>query len=69
MHCLLNPLYLQHTPSSYLAEMRLTTAEKLAQTQEMHPPRIVELLDIAETSHQKVEQGWEFVGSNGGRML
>ena len=46
---------LQHTPSSYLAEMRLTTEEKLAGTREMYPPRIIELLDMGTTSHQKVE--------------
>ena len=48
------PLILQHTPSSYLAEMRLTTEEKLGQTKEAYPPRIIELLDLATTSHQKV---------------
>lgn len=44
----------QNTPSGYLAEMRLTTEERLSRTTEMYPPQIVELLDIGVTSHQKV---------------
>lgn len=34
--------------------MKLTTEEKLSRTTEMHPPQIIELLDIG-TSHQKVQ--------------
>ena len=30
----------------YLAEMSLTTSEKLSQTREMYPPRIIEFMDI-----------------------
>jgi len=47
----------KHTPSSYLADMSLTTQEKLGQTREAYPPRIIELLDITTTSHQKVGDG------------
>ncbi|XP_067402985.1 hydrocephalus-inducing protein homolog isoform X1 [Emydura macquarii macquarii] len=41
------------TPSAFLKEMLLTTEQKLASTHEMRPPRIIELLDMSETSHQK----------------
>ncbi|KAM4722980.1 hydrocephalus-inducing protein homolog [Rhinophrynus dorsalis] len=41
------------TPSAFLREMSLTTEQKLASTREMHPPRIIELLDMSETTHQK----------------
>uniref|UniRef100_A0A8C8S7Z5 HYDIN n=1 Tax=Pelusios castaneus TaxID=367368 RepID=A0A8C8S7Z5_9SAUR len=44
---------LQLTPSAFLKEMLLTTEQKLASTHEMRPPRIIELLDMSETSHQK----------------
>lgn len=44
----------QHTPSSYLFEMKQTTEEKLAGTREMYPPKIIQLLDIGTSSHQKV---------------
>ena len=44
---------LQHSPSSFLAEMKQTTEEKLAATQEMYPPKIIELLDIGTTSLRK----------------
>lgn len=45
---------LQHTPSSYLTEMKMNTEERLARITEMYPPPITELLDIAASSHQKV---------------
>ncbi|NXU58594.1 HYDIN protein, partial [Turnix velox] len=41
------------TPSAFLKEMSLTTAQRLASTQKMKQPRIIQLLDISETSHQK----------------
>ncbi|XP_054856814.1 hydrocephalus-inducing protein homolog [Eublepharis macularius] len=41
------------TPSAFLKEMSLTTEQKLASTHEMRLPRIVQLLDMSETSHQK----------------
>ena len=44
----------QSSPSSYLAEMKMSTEERLARITEMYPPVITELLDIGVTSHQKV---------------
>ncbi|XP_064315287.1 hydrocephalus-inducing protein homolog [Phalacrocorax carbo] len=41
------------TPSAFLKEMSLTTEQRLASTQEMRRPRIIQLLDMSETSHQK----------------
>ncbi|KAM6352746.1 hydrocephalus-inducing protein homolog isoform 6-T13 [Alca torda] len=41
------------TPSAFLKEMSLTTEQRLASTREMRRPRIIQLLDISETSHQK----------------
>ncbi|XP_067327017.1 hydrocephalus-inducing protein homolog [Anolis sagrei] len=41
------------TPSAFLKEMSLTTEQRLACTREMRRPRIVQLLDMSETSHQK----------------
>ncbi|XP_025030908.1 hydrocephalus-inducing protein homolog, partial [Python bivittatus] len=41
------------TPSAFLKEMSLTTEQRLANTHEMRLPRIVQLLDMSETSHQK----------------
>jgi hydrocephalus-inducing protein len=43
----------KHTPSAYLAEMRMNTEERLATITEMYPPTITELLDIATSSNQK----------------
>ena len=45
---------MQHTPSAYLAEMRMDTEERLATVTEMYPPTITELLDITTSSYQKV---------------
>lgn len=45
---------LQQTPSAFMAEMALTTDERLKQTYEMRIPQIIELLDMSETTHQKV---------------
>ena len=42
------------TPSEFLKEMSMDTKQKLASTHEMHLPKIVELLDMGETSLQKV---------------
>ncbi|XP_049339422.1 hydrocephalus-inducing protein homolog isoform X2 [Astyanax mexicanus] len=41
------------SPSVYAQEMSQTTEERLANTYEMHPPRILELLDMSITTHQK----------------
>lgn len=41
-------------PSTYLQEMSLDTEQKLAKTHEMRLPKIIELLDMSETTHQKV---------------
>ena len=46
--------FMQHAPSTYLAQMRMNTEERLATITEMYPPTITELLDIAASSHQKV---------------
>ena len=42
------------TPSAYMHLMSLDTEEKLAKTRDMRLPQIVELLDMSETTHQKV---------------
>ena len=34
--------------------MRLTTEERLVQMKEAYPPKIIELLDLTTTSHQRV---------------
>ncbi|XP_060537492.1 hydrocephalus-inducing protein homolog isoform X5 [Pantherophis guttatus] len=41
------------TPSAFLKEISLTTEQRLASTHEVHLPRIIQLLDMSETSHQK----------------
>ncbi|KAM8946018.1 LOW QUALITY PROTEIN: hydrocephalus-inducing protein homolog [Pelodytes ibericus] len=41
------------TPSAFLREMSLTTEQRLSNTREMHPPQIIQLLDMSETTHQK----------------
>ncbi|NXL46323.1 HYDIN protein, partial [Podilymbus podiceps] len=41
------------TPSAFLKEMSLTTEQRLASTREMRRPRIIQLLDMSEASHQK----------------
>ncbi|KAM9301954.1 hydrocephalus-inducing protein homolog [Gastrophryne carolinensis] len=41
------------SPSAFLREMSLSTEQRLANTREMRLPRIVQLLDMSETSHQK----------------
>ncbi|RXM33054.1 Hydrocephalus-inducing protein [Acipenser ruthenus] len=45
--------HIRLTPSVFIQEMALTTEQKLASIREMHPPRIIELLDMSETTHQK----------------
>lgn len=47
-------MFLQLVPSVYAQEMSQSTEERLANTYEMHPPRILELLDMTETTHHKV---------------
>ena len=42
-------------PSEFAHETSLSTEEKLASMHVMHPPRILELLDMSETTHQKVK--------------
>ncbi|XP_043935458.1 hydrocephalus-inducing protein homolog [Protopterus annectens] len=41
------------TPSMFMKEMSLTTEQKLANTHEMYPPRVIEILDMSETTYQK----------------
>ncbi|XP_068116429.1 hydrocephalus-inducing protein homolog [Hyperolius riggenbachi] len=41
------------TPSAFLREMALSTEQRLANTREMRLPKIVQLLDMSETTHQK----------------
>uniref|UniRef100_A0A669QXT0 HYDIN axonemal central pair apparatus protein n=1 Tax=Phasianus colchicus TaxID=9054 RepID=A0A669QXT0_PHACC len=41
------------TPSAFLKEMSLTTEQRLASTHSTRRPRIVQLLDISDTSYQK----------------
>ncbi|CDQ57971.1 unnamed protein product [Oncorhynchus mykiss] len=41
------------TPSAFAQEMSQSTEERLANTHAMHPPRILELIDMTETTHQK----------------
>ena len=38
----------------YIKQMSYDTEAKLADTHEMRLPRVVELLDMSETTHQKV---------------
>lgn len=45
---------LQVTPSVYTQEMLQSTEERMANTNEMHPPQILELLDMSKTTHHKV---------------
>ncbi|XP_049928998.1 hydrocephalus-inducing protein homolog isoform X2 [Epinephelus moara] len=42
------------TPSVYTQEMLQSTEERLANTNEMHQPRILELLDMSKTTHHKL---------------
>uniref|UniRef100_H2YKD6 Uncharacterized protein n=1 Tax=Ciona savignyi TaxID=51511 RepID=H2YKD6_CIOSA len=42
------------TPSMHMKEMSMDTDQKLADTHEMRLPRVVALLDMSETTHQKV---------------
>ncbi|XP_077955507.1 hydrocephalus-inducing protein homolog isoform X2 [Gasterosteus aculeatus] len=42
------------TPSAYTQEMLQSTEERLANTNDMQQPHIVELLDMSETTHQKL---------------
>uniref|UniRef100_G3PQA6 Abnormal spindle-like microcephaly-associated protein ASH domain-containing protein n=1 Tax=Gasterosteus aculeatus aculeatus TaxID=481459 RepID=G3PQA6_GASAC len=44
----------QVTPSAYTQEMLQSTEERLANTNDMQQPHIVELLDMSETTHQKL---------------
>ncbi|OXB74069.1 UNVERIFIED_CONTAM: hypothetical protein H355_003132 [Colinus virginianus] len=41
------------TPSAFLKEMSLTTEQRLASTHSPQWPRVVQLLDMSDTSHQK----------------
>lgn len=49
------PFSMQLTPSAFAQEMSQSTEERLANTHLMHPPRILELIDMTETTHQKVK--------------
>ncbi|KAJ8339698.1 hypothetical protein SKAU_G00343310 [Synaphobranchus kaupii] len=55
-----NPKLVKHedlsirlTPSAFAQEMSQSTEERLANTRQMNPPRILQLLDMSETTHQK----------------
>ncbi|XP_077982980.1 hydrocephalus-inducing protein homolog isoform X2 [Glandiceps talaboti] len=50
------PPEVKFSPSSYMKELAQTTEEKLSNTHEMRLPRIIELLDMGETTHQKFTQ-------------
>uniref|UniRef100_A0A3Q3KPP0 HYDIN/VesB/CFA65-like Ig-like domain-containing protein n=1 Tax=Monopterus albus TaxID=43700 RepID=A0A3Q3KPP0_MONAL len=52
LHCA--AVCLQVTPSVYTQEMLQSTEERLANTTEMHPPRILELLDMSNTTPHKM---------------
>ncbi|XP_072277434.1 hydrocephalus-inducing protein homolog [Pyxicephalus adspersus] len=41
------------TPSAFLQKMSLNTRQRLDNMREMHPPKIIQLLDMSETTHQK----------------
>jgi len=45
---------LQVTPSAYKQEMLQSTEERLANTDRMRPPRILELLDMGKTRRHNV---------------
>ena len=47
----------QYSPSSYMAEMRLSTEERISRLSRRNqpPPQIIEFLDMAATSHAKVK--------------
>ena len=47
--------YTQQAPSTYMAEMQLTTDERFKLTYEMRVPQIIELLDMSEQTLQKVD--------------
>ena len=44
------------TPSKYMFDMQMNTEQRLANTHTMKIPRKIELLDMADTSLQKVLQ-------------
>lgn len=59
MHFMFLTLYLyfslcQMTPSQYMFQMSMDTNQKLSNTHTMNIPQKVELLDMSETTHQKV---------------
>ena len=47
----------QQAPSAYMAEMQLSTSERLKLTYEMRVPQVIELLDMSEQTLQKVPTG------------
>lgn len=46
----------QYAPSAYMAEMRLSTEERVSRLSRRNqpPPQIIEFMDLAATSHAKV---------------
>jgi len=46
--------HLQMTPSKFLFDMQMDTEQKLANTHTMRIPRKIQLLDMADTSLQRV---------------
>ena len=53
-HWYLCSVIFQITPSKYMFDMQMDTEQKLANTHTMKVPRKIELLDMADTSLQKV---------------
>lgn len=47
-------MFLQVTPSVYIQEMLQSTEERLANTNEIYRPRILELLDMNQSTNHKV---------------
>ncbi|XP_069724910.1 hydrocephalus-inducing protein homolog [Phaenicophaeus curvirostris] len=53
-------MLVQLTPSAFMKEMCLTTEQRLASSQEVRQPQIIQLRDMSETFHQKLSAGdWE----------
>jgi len=46
------------TPSKFMFDMQMNTEQKLSNTHSMKIPRKIELLDMADTSLQKVHCIW-----------
>ena len=52
-------MFIEHqkvTPSQHMKNTSLSTEELLAETKHMRLPTIIELIDMSETTHQKVSK-------------